>query len=62
MEYDILEVCSDMDQSSWMIGDRARERALSAGARRHRRGKRASAGKRVLYREVPCNSIVQMIK
>jgi hypothetical protein len=47
MEYDILEGCSDMDWSSWMIGDRARERALSAGAGRRRRGKHVSAGKRV---------------
>jgi hypothetical protein len=31
----------DMDRSSWMIGDRAWERALSAGA-----GKRISVGKR----------------
>jgi len=48
-----------MDQSSWMIGDRARERALSAGARRRRRGKACAFG--ALYREVSCNSIVRMI-
>jgi hypothetical protein len=31
MEYDVLEGCLDMDWSSWMIGDRAWERMLSAG-------------------------------
>jgi len=31
MEYDVLEGCLDMDQSSWMIGDRAWESTLSAG-------------------------------
>jgi hypothetical protein len=25
MEYDVLEGCLDMDQSSWMIGDSAQE-------------------------------------
>jgi len=63
MEYDVLEGCSAMDWSSWMIGDRARERALSTGARRRRRGKRGKAcAFGALYREVSCNSIVQMIK
>jgi len=60
-----------MAQSSWMIGDRARERALSAGARRHRhekaqaqeaRKRRKACAFGVLYREVSCNSIVRMIK
>jgi len=41
-----------MDRSSWMIGDRAREA--------RKRGKACAFG--VLYREVSCNSIVQMIK
>jgi len=69
MEYDVLEGCLAMDWSSWMIGDRAQERALSAGVRRRRHGKCASAGKcgkvcafGALYREVSFNSIVQMIK
>jgi hypothetical protein len=62
MEYDILEGCSDMDRSSWMIGNRARECALSAGAGRRRRGKRRKAcAFGALCREVSCNSIVQMI-
>jgi hypothetical protein len=59
MEYDILEGCSDMDRSSWMIGNRARERALSAGAGRRKRRKACAFG--ALCREVSCNSIVQMI-
>jgi hypothetical protein len=59
MEYDVLEGCSAMDWSSWMIGDRAQECMLSAGARRRRRGKTCAFG--VLYREVSYNSIVQMI-
>jgi len=71
MEYDVLEGCSDMDWSSWMIGNRAQECALSTGARRHRRGKRVSAGKHISAgKHAPlahyagkcqCNSIVQMI-
>jgi hypothetical protein len=59
MEYDVLEGCSAMDWSSWMIGDRAREHALSAGARRHRHRKACTFG--MLYREMLYNSIVQMI-
>jgi hypothetical protein len=66
MEYDVPKGCSDMDQSSWMIGDRAQECALSAGTRRHRHEKVHKRGKvctfGALYREVSCNSIVQMIK
>jgi hypothetical protein len=71
MEYDVLEGCLAMDRSSWMIGDRVRERALSAGARRRRRGKRVSAGKCISAgKRAPlahyagkcqCNSIVQKI-
>jgi len=56
MEYDVPKGCLDMDRSSWMIGDRAQERALSAGARRRRRRKACKRGKAstfgVLYREV----------
>jgi hypothetical protein len=54
MEYDVLEGCSAMDRSSWMIGDRVRERALSAGVGKHA-PLACYAGK------CRCNSIVQMI-
>jgi len=56
MEYDVPEGCLAMDWSSWMIGDRVRERALSTGVRRrrcgkvHKRGKACAFG--VLCREV----------
>jgi len=33
-----------MDRSCWLIGDRAWERALSAGVRRRRRGKACAFG------------------
>jgi hypothetical protein len=53
-----------MDRRSRIIGDRARECALSAGAgsecgKAHKRGKACAFG--ALYWEVSYNSIVQMI-
>jgi hypothetical protein len=69
MEYDVLEGCLDMDQSSWMTGDRVQEHMLSAGTRRHKKAQAWEAHKRgkacafgALCREMSCNSIVQMIK
>jgi hypothetical protein len=60
MEYDVLEGCSDMDWSSWMIGDRAWERALKRRRGKvHKHGTACTFG--ALCREMSCNSTVQMI-
>jgi hypothetical protein len=62
MEYDVPQGCSDMNQPSWMRGDRVQEHMLSAGVGRHRcrkRGKVCTFG--APCRIVSHNSIVQMI-